>query len=326
MGIVKVESLSQVDGVCRMYCESDSELLEIVERAKSFTKEGKVADYIPALGHANQDDLAVSILYKNGHCVSAGHIEQTFTLQSISKILALALAIMDQGEENVFLKVGMEPTGDPFNSIAKLESMVPSKPLNPMINAGALAVTNMVRGRTVDERLGRLLELVHDMTENAAISYSRQVAQSEFGTADLNRALCFFMRKHGIITGNVEEVLELYTKQCAIEVTCRDLARIGIVVANNGRDPKTNRKILPEQIAKIMKTFMVTCGMYNASGEFAIKVGIPSKSGVSGGILGVCPNRLGIGIYGPALDEKGNSIAGVKLLEMLSARYGWSIF
>jgi glutaminase len=233
---------------------------------------------------------------------------------------------MDRGEEEVFSKVGMEPTGDPFNSISKLESSVPSKPLNPMINAGALAVTNMINGSTVDEQIGRFLALLHEMTGNSSIQYSEEVAKSEFQTASLNRALAYFMQEHGLIEGDVEDLIDLYTKQCAIEINCHDLAQIGMVIANDGRLPETGREVLPKRIAKLVKTFMATCGMYNASGEFAIKVGIPSKSGVSGGILSSYPGLLGIGIYGPALDKKGNSIAGIKLLEMLSSRYELSIF
>ncbi len=309
-----------------MYCKSSTELGELINRAKPFASEGKVADYIPALGKAHGGDLAIAIHYIDGSCYSAGDIDQTFTLQSISKILSLALVIMDKGEEEVFSKVGMEPTGDPFNSIAKLESSVPSKPLNPMINAGALAVTNMINGSTVDEQIGRFLSLLHEMTGNSSIRYSEEVAKSEFETASLNRSLAYFMQEHGLIKGDVEDLIDLYTKQCAIEINCHDLAHIGMVIANDGRIPETGREVIPGRIAKLVKTFMATCGMYNASGEFAIKVGIPSKSAVSGGILSSYPGLLGIGIYGPSLDKKGNSIAGIKLLEMLSARYELSIF
>ncbi|WP_261133850.1 glutaminase A [Bacillus sp. Marseille-Q3570] len=309
-----------------MYCETDEELLELVERARKYTDQGKVASYIPALERADQSDLSLALYYTNDKCVKAGDVEKKFTLQSVSKVLALALAIMDRGEYEVFQKVGMEPTGDPFNSIAKLETQVPAKPLNPMINAGALVVTSMIYGNSVHEKLGRLLALVHDMTNNSSIDIDEEVARSEFDTANLNRSLCYFMKQHSIVHGDVDELIELYTKQCAIQVTCVDLARIGMILANKGLDPETNRRILPERIATIVKTFMVTCGMYNASGEFAIQVGIPSKSGVSGAILGLVPPSIGIGVYGPALNDKGNSIGGVKLLEMLSQRYDLSIF
>ncbi|HET7657394.1 MAG TPA: glutaminase A [Bacillales bacterium] len=305
---------------------SQRDLEQLVETARPTTQQGKVAEYIPALAKADSGDLAVAIYTKNGEFVSAGNDETQFTLQSVVKVLMLALAIMDRGKDYVFERVGMEPTGDPFNSIAKLETRVPSKPLNPMINAGALAVSDMLIGLSSDDKLGRLLAFIHELSGNSAIRYNNKVAESEFRTAHLNRSLCYFMKQHGIITEEVEKTIDFYTKACAIEVNCRDLSRIGAVLANNGEDPNTNKKIVPDPIVRIVKTFMVTCGMYNASGEFAMKVGIPAKSGVSGAILGSVPEGGGIGIYGPALDEKGNSVAGVKLMELLSAQYDLSIF
>jgi glutaminase len=309
-----------------MACQTNLDLQQFIEEAKKVTKYGKVADYIPALAEANQHDLSAAIYYVDGTCVKAGEIETYFTLQSISKVLTLALALMDHGQEYVFERVGMEPTGDPFNSIAKLETVNPSKPLNPMINAGALAVTNMIKGKNKEEKFERIITFVRNLTNNHTISISEKVAQSEYDTAWLNRSLCYFLKEHGIIQGDVEELMELYTKQCAIQMHSLDLAKIGAVFALNGKHPETGMQLIPEKIARLCKTFMVTCGMYNASGEFAIKVGIPAKSGVSGGILAVVPNRYGIGIFGPSLDEKGNSISGIRLLELLSAKYSLSIF
>ncbi len=303
-----------------------SELEQFVEQAKQYARYGKVADYIPALGKADPNDLSIAIYLPDGNVIDAGDTTHKVTLQSISKIIALSLVLMDRGEQEVFKKVGMEPTGDPFNSIAKLEEIQPAKPLNPMINAGALAVTHMIAGASVEERFEWLLQFVRKLSGNPTISYSEEVAQSEFETAFLNRSLCYFLKQHGIINEDVEELMDLYTKQCAIEMTCIDLARIGLVFAMDGRDPFTDEQIMPLDVARICKTFMVTCGMYNASGEFAIKIGIPAKSGVSGGILAAVPGRFGIGIFGPALDEKGNSITGMKLLELLSKTYSLSIF
>ncbi|MDQ0246785.1 glutaminase [Bacillus fengqiuensis] len=309
-----------------MVCESNDELQRFIDEAKKYTKHGKVADYIPALGKANPNDLSAAIYFPNGNCLSAGDITQKITLQSISKVVTLAFVLMDKGEDYVFNYVGKEPTGDPFNSIAKLETNKPSKPLNPMINAGALAITHMIEGNSVNERFNRLLSFIRELTSNKEINYCEEVAQSEFETAHLNRSLCYFMKQHGIIDEDVEGLLELYTKQCAIEMNCLDLARVGCIFAKDGVEPLTERQLIPSHVARICKTFMVTCGMYNASGEFAINVGIPAKSGVSGGIMGAVPGRFGIGIFGPALDEKGNSIAGLKLLEMLSMEYSLSMF
>ncbi|MDN4523098.1 glutaminase A [Fictibacillus fluitans] len=309
-----------------MPCTSSEELKQIMMQARVYTQYGKVADYIPALNQADPDNLSVAISHPEGNCVSAGDVRMKLSLQSISKVLALALALMDRGEDHVFSKVGYEPTGDPFNSIIKLEISKPSKPLNPMINAGALAVTHLIKGESVQERIERLLYFVRKLAGNPSISYCEEIAASEFETAHLNRSLCYFMKQHSIINEDVENLIYLYTKQCAIEMNCLDLARIGLVFALDGFEPLTKEQLIPVSVARICKTFMVTCGMYNASGEFAVRVGIPAKSGVSGGIMGSVPNRFGIGIFGAALDDKGNSIAGVKILEMLSKKYDLSMF
>ncbi|MFJ7977010.1 glutaminase A [Peribacillus sp. JNUCC 23] len=311
-----------------MPCQSSDELKILVEEARICTKNGKVANYIPALGKAKANDLSIAIHYPDGRCLSAGNIEKKITLQSISKVISLALVLMDRGLDDVFGHVGMEPTGDPFNSIVKLETMAPTKPLNPLINAGALVVTNMIKGNTVEERFLRLLSFIREMTNDSTIGYCEEVARSEFETSHLNRALCYFLKQHNMMAENtdVEQLMDLYTKQCAIEMNCLDLARIGLVFAMDGVDPLSGKQIIPTDVARICKTFMVTCGMYNASGEFAIKIGIPAKSGVSGGIMGAVPGKFGIGIFGPALDEKGNSIAGIKLLELLSKNYQLSMF
>ena len=308
-----------------MPCRTTGELNELVSEAKKWTMRGKVADYIPALAKANPEELSVAVYHHDGTCVSAGDVQQKLTLQSVSKVLTLALALMDYGEETVFSKVGYEPTGDPFNSIVKLE-FSPSKPLNPMINAGALAVTHMIKGKSEEERFERILSFIQQLAGNPEIGFSEEVAESEYKTSDLNRALCYFMKQHGVIEEDVDELLRVYTKQCAIEVDCLDLARISCVLAMDGLEPVTNVRLIPASVARLCKTFMVTCGMYNASGEFAVRVGIPAKSGVSGGIMGAVPNRFGIGVLGPALDEKGNSIGGIKLLEMMSAKYNMSMF
>ncbi|KON89239.1 glutaminase [Sporosarcina globispora] len=310
-----------------MTCHTSAGLQKIVDEAALHTAEGEVAGYIPALADVNRHDLSAAVYnLKEKSCIYAGDYQKKFSLQSISKVLVLALAIQDRGYEYVFGKVGMEPTGDPFNSISKLETSIPSKPLNPMINAGALAVTNMIKGGNSEEKWHRIRMFVGRLVNDKNVSCNETVAKSEFETSWLNRALCYFMKQHGVIKGDVEELLDIYTKQCAIEMNCFDLARAGAVLALDGKDPETYEEVIPADIARVCKTLMVTCGMYNASGEFAIKVGIPAKSGVSGGILAVVPNKCGIGIFGPSLDKRGNSIAGVKVLEMLSNRNHYSIF
>lgn len=309
-----------------MPCQSSDELKTLVEEARKYTSRGKVANYIPELGKANPHDLSIAINYPDGTCISAGDIAKKITLQSISKVISLALVLMERGDRYVFERVGMEPTGDPFNSMIKLETVDPGKPLNPMINAGALVVTHMINGNSVDERFRRLLGFIQELAGDDDIICNDKVARSEFETGHLNRSLCYFLKQHKTITEDVETLMDLYTKQCAIEMNCLDLARIGMIFAMDGVDPQNGKVVIPAHIARICKTFMVTCGMYNASGEFAIKIGIPAKSGVSGGIMGAVPGKFGIGIFGPALDEKGNSIAGMKLLELLSRNYKLSMF
>ncbi|QFT88727.1 Glutaminase 2 [Bacillus sp. THAF10] len=309
-----------------MACRSSEELQSFVEEAKQVYFEGKVANYIPALQRESPNHLSCAIAYPDGQCISAGDVTRKFTLQSVSKIITLAIVLMDYGPEHVFHRVGMEPTGDPFNSIIKLETSSKAKPLNPMINAGALAVTSMIKGSNAQDKVEYIIDFVKKLTNEDEINYCEEVAISEFTTSFLNRALCFYMKGDGVIHGNVEEIMEVYTKQCAIELNCLQLARMGAVFAMDGLNPYTGEQVIPKNIARICKTFMVTCGMYNASGEFAIKIGIPAKSGVSGGIMGAVPGRMGIGIFGPALNEVGNSHTGMKLLELLQEKYDLSMF
>ena len=312
-------------GVSDLQSMPKHRLQELVEQAKPCSQYGKVAQYIPALSTANPAELSIAY-YSDDGCVSAGDATKSFTMQSISKIIALALAIDDNGFERVFEKVGMEPTGAPFQSMGSLAENASAKPLNPMINAGALAVTNLIKGETNQEKFGRILKLVQKLANNERIAYNQNVARSEFETANLNRSLGYFLKEHQIIDGDIEELLDLYTKQCAIELNGIDLARIGYVLAHRGYDPHRGEVILTEDIARTVITLMVTCGMYNESGEFAVRAGIPAKSGVSGGILSLVPGKMGIGVYGPSLNRKGNSIAGVKLLQLLSEQLQLSIF
>ncbi|RKD31548.1 glutaminase A [Thermohalobacter berrensis] len=301
-------------------------LQKLIIKNRELTQKGEVASYIPALAKANPQNLGICVTDLDGNIYKAGDYDKKFTLQSISKTISLMLALMDNGEEKVFERVGMEPTGDPFNSIVKLETIRPSKPLNPMINAGAIAVTSMIKGENADEKFERLLNLFRKITGNKELEIDSEIYLSEKKTGDRNRAMAYFMRDVGIIEGNVEEILDVYFRQCSIKVDCIDIAKIGLFLANKGVVPDTKEKITTEHIARVVKTFMVTCGMYNASGEFAIKVGIPAKSGVGGGILGVVPHKMGIGVYGPALDKKGNSIGGYGVLRDLSNELNLSIF
>ena len=303
-----------------------SRLPEWLAASKERCADGKVASYIPELSRAPQHALGIHILNAEGVSLTAGDCKISFTLQSISKVFTLLLALMDNGEEAVFDKVGMEPTGDNFNSMLKLELVQPGIPFNPLINAGAIAISSLIAGRSPDEKAERILQFFQLLSGNDQLRFDLDVYQSEAETADLNRSMAYFLKDNGVLNGNVHDVLDVYFRHCSIQAQCADLARMALVLAYDGMDPITGASLVPRRYVQIAKTFMVTCGMYNASGEFAIEVGLPAKSGVSGGILTMVPGKYGIGVIGPALNPKGNSIAGVHLLETISKELDWSLF
>ncbi|OWR27158.1 glutaminase A [Saccharibacillus sp. O23] len=301
-------------------------LPEWLERSRQEAAAGEVASYIPELSKAPREALGIHLLDKHGDSASAGDCGMAFTLQSISKVFTLILALMDNGEDAVFERVGMEPTGDNFNSMLKLELVRPGIPFNPLINAGAITVSSLIRGSTPEEKSARILEFFRKLSGGSPLEVNEAVYRSEFETGNLNRSIGYFLVENGVLNDSVEDVLSVYFRHCSIEATCRDLARMALVLAGDGTDPLSSEKLIPRRYVQIAKTFMITCGMYNASGEFAIKAGLPAKSGVSGGILTFVPGALGIGVVGPALNAKGNSSAGVHLLERLSQRMDWSLF
>ncbi|MCM3634549.1 glutaminase A [Paenibacillus camelliae] len=297
-----------------------------IEKSKSLCQHGKVASYIPELAKGNQAALGIHLIDGYGNEAMAGDASTVFTLQSISKVFSLLLALMDHGEQLVFDKVGMEPTGDSFNSMLKLELVQPGIPFNPLINAGAIAISSLITGASQQHKLDRVLDFFRLISGNEQLNYNEAVYQSELQTADLNRSMAYFLKDKGVIEQSVDDVLDVYFHHCSIDATCKDLARMGLLLAYNGYDPIRGKQLVPKRYVQIAKSFMVTCGMYNASGQFAIQAGIPAKSGVSGGILTLIPGAVGIGVIGPALNSKGNSIAGVDLLEKLSQHYDLSIF
>lgn len=302
-------------------------LLEtLVDKNSHYGNEGKVADYIPALLEADQLALGVCVVGLNGEEYYAGDYNKKFTIQSISKVISLILALSDNGRDNVFKKVNVEPTGMGFNSIVNLEAFNTEMPYNPMINAGAIVTTSLIYGKSPEDKVNRIVNFLKKATNTDDITINQDVYQSEKETGNRNRALAYFMKSEGMLEGDVEEILDIYFKQCSIECTAMDLARFGALLANDGVTPWSGERLLSRECCRIVKTIMVTCGMYDASGEFAVHVGIPAKSGVGGGVLGTVPRRFGIGIYGPALDKKGNSIAGLHVLKDLSEELDLSIF
>lgn len=302
-------------------------LATLVDKNKIYGKQGKLASYIPALLEADPESLGICVVeLSSGREFYAGECDEKFTIQSISKVVGLILALGDNGRENVFRKVNVEPTGMGFNSIVNLEVRDQNRPYNPMINAGAIVTTSLIYGKSKEEKFERIIEFMRRATNNPNISLNEEVYESEKMTGDRNRSLAYFMKSNKILEGNVEDILDIYFKQCSIEVTARDLARFGAVLANDGIAPWNGQRLMSRDVCRIAKTIMVTCGMYDASGEFAVEVGVPAKSGVGGGILATVPRNYGIGIYGPALDKKGNSIAGLRLIKDLAEELDLSIF
>lgn len=295
----------------------DRVLKDVLDYGARHRGEGKVADYIPALAEADPNHLGITVLTRDGVYHSVGDADHLFTMQSVAKALLLIYALVELGHDKVFSRVGVEPTGDSFNSIVKLETKG-NHPLNPFINAGAIAVMGLIleEGLTF-EHFTSFLERLAGRT----LKIDEKVYRSEKETGDLNRSLAYFMKSDQVIKGDVDATLDAYFKMCSILVSTRDLARFGMILANDGVDLINGDQILSAYHASLVKTLMVTCGMYDSSGEFAIKVGMPAKSGVGGGIMALAQGKVGIGVYSPALDEKGNSLCGVKALEFLS----WSL-
>lgn len=301
-------------------------LENLIENNRQYVEHGKLASYIPELEKANKEDLGIYIVTLDGKEFGAGEYKKKFTIQSISKVITLMLAILDNGKDRVFSRVGVEPTGDSFNSIVSLERKPSKKPFNPMVNSGAILTTSLIEGSSEEEKFKKILEFTRKVTGNDKIELNEEVYLSEKETGDRNRALAYFMKSNGVIEGNIDDIVDLYFKQCSLEVNARDLARLGAMLANDGVLPWSGERVISREICRIIKTIMVTCGMYDDSGKFAVHIGIPAKSGVGGGIMAAVPRRMGIGIFGPSLDEKGNSIAGTHVMKDLSEELDLSIF
>ena len=304
----------------------DELLEELLEECRHYTSEGKLADYIPELTKGNINDLGIYVLSSDGKHYHAGDYKKQFTIQSVVKPILLLLALMDNGVEYVRARIGVEATGKPFDAINVTDQTLLSEHLNPMVNMGAIAMFTLVKGDSYQHRFQRLLELTRKLAGNPDIELDEAVYLSEKRTGNKNRALGFLLKTYGMIEDDVEEVLDCYFRACSIKVSCKDLANIAYVLASRGKMPGTEERVFPSRYAHYVNAILMTCGMYDGSGDFAIKVGVPAKSGVGGGIMAAVPTRMGIGIFSPGLDDKGNSLAGIKVLEQLSKRMYLSIF
>lgn len=302
------------------------ELLEqLIEECRPCTAQGKVADYIPELSKADPSAIGIHIISSDGKQSQAGDTTTRFTIQSVVKPILLLQALLDNGIDCVKARVGVEATGKPFDAI-NADQQLDAQHLNPMVNMGAIALCSLIKGDSYEEKFQRLLNLTRQLAGDPSIEIDEAVYLSEKATGNKNRALAYLLKTHGLLEDEVEDVLDCYFRACSISVTCENLAHIGYVLANRGRLPHTNERVFPGHFAQYVNAILMTCGMYNGSGEFAVRVGVPAKSGVGGDIMAVVPTRMGIGIFAPALDAKGNSMAGIQMLEKLSKQLYLSIF
>ncbi|MBF2051477.1 MAG: glutaminase A [Leptolyngbya sp. IPPAS B-1204] len=299
-----------------------SYLNELYEKYRSLNQ-GNVADYIPELALAKPEWFGICVVTQDGHVFEVGDCDQLFTIQSISKAFVFGLALEDHGREYVNSKVSVEPTGEAFNSIVLDE--VTNRPYNPMVNAGAIATTDLIKGKTGTERLKRLLEMFKRYTGREH-DINVPVFLSEKATGYRNRAMAYLMLNFGMVSPNIDETLDLYFQQCSILVNAKDLAMMAATLANGGVNPVTKERAIDERYVQDVISVMLTCGMYDASGEWAYRVGLPAKSGVGGGITAVAPGKLGIGTFSPPLDAKGNSVRGIKVCEDLAKDFGLHLF
>lgn len=300
-----------------------SDQLEELHRKFSSITDGAVATYIPELAKANPDWFGICIVTTNGGIYEAGDSRQEFTIQSISKPFVYGLALEDHGRSEVLKKVGVEPTGDAFNSISL--DPVSGTPRNPMINAGAIASTGLIEGRTPQVRLGRILEMFGRYA-GRELKVDESVYASESATGHRNRAIGFMLRNFNVLEQDPMPIVETYFQQCSILGHCRDLATMAATLANRGVNPLTGVQAIRGEYVESVLGVMGTCGMYDYAGEWLYDVGMPAKSGVAGGVIAVLPGQLGIGVFSPPLDAKGNSVRGVRVCSALSRRWDLHLF
>jgi glutaminase len=295
---------------------------ELALQAPSFAAQGRVADYIPVLARVDASRFGIALATVDGRHFGAGDYEVPFSVQSVSKAFALALVLASDGE-TLWKRVGREPSGNPFNSLVQLE-YERGIPRNPFINAGALVLVDRLLSRTGDS-LGTLRDFLRRESGNASLDVDPEVAASEASHGHRNASLAHFMASCGNLENPVDRVLDHYFRQCSLAMSCLDLARAGLFLARHGVAADGSR-LLSTSEAKRINSIMLTCGTYDAAGDFAYRVGLPGKSGVGGGIVAVIPERGVLCVWGPALDRHGNSVAGVEALDRFTTRTGWSVF
>lgn len=298
---------------------------EIAEEMRVRADRGDVATYIPELARVSADQFGIAVIDNDGEAHVAGDADVPFSIQSISKVFTLTLALGKAGNR-LWKRVGREPSGSPFNSIVQLEREH-GIPRNPFINAGAIAVSDLIlSGHQPREALGAILRFMQFLADDPTITIDNSVAASEQRTGFRNAALANYMRSFGVLDNPVDLTLGVYFHHCAIAMSCRQLAMAGRFLAHNGINPTTGLSVVTPERARRINAIMLTCGHYDGSGEFAFRVGLPGKSGVGGGIIAIAPGKASIAVWSPGLDPAGNSHLGQLALEALSKRMGWSIF
>ncbi|GAA0852277.1 glutaminase [Aliiglaciecola litoralis] len=298
---------------------------EISAEMRKRTDRGTVANYIPQLACVDPNQFAMSVVLPDGQTFSTGDADTLFSIQSISKVFTLTIALGKLGD-HLWSHVGREPSGDPFNSIVQLEHEQ-GKPRNPFINAGAIAVVDSIMsGHQPKESLAEILEFVRFLANDKSICIDEKVARSEIETGHRNASLAHFMASFDRISHPVEHVLGTYFHHCSISMNCKQLAHAGLFLAFDGTNPIYGTRVVSPERSRRISSLMLMCGHYDGSGEFAFRVGLPGKSGVGGGILAVAPGEASIAVWSPGLDKIGNSKLGTEALELLVKHTGWSIF
>jgi glutaminase len=282
-------------------------------------REGALADYIPELATADPTHYGLAVVSVSGRSYVAGDVDVAFSVQSVSKPFVFALALMDRGLDAVARHVGFEPSGEPFNAISL--DAVTGRPANPMINAGAIVTTSLVHAADPAERYQRIHATLSAFA-GRTLGFDEPVYRSEAATGDRNRALAYLASASGALVGPPDEAVDVYFRQCSIEVTAIDLAVMAATLANGGVNPRTQVRVVDEAAARHTLAVMASCGMYDYAGEWMLRVGLPAKSGVGGGIAAAQPGQFGIGVFSPPLDERGNPSRGIAALEALSGEYG----
>ncbi|MEP1097147.1 MAG: glutaminase [Cyclobacteriaceae bacterium] len=306
-------------------CEMNyQEILNTIQQEVDFSKiSGKVAAYIPELAKISENKFGMFLCDLEGDGASFGDYEERFSIQSISKVFSLSLALLKEGE-TLWDKVGVEPSGDPFNSLVQLE-FENGKPRNPLINAGALVVCDFLISHLKNPK-EEYLRFVQEISTYSTIDYDEKVARSEKAEGFHNRAMANLIKAHGNLKNNVEEVLDFYFDTCSLSMSCKELAQTFTLYANHGRLLQQKKEILTSKRTKRINALMLTCGFYDEAGEFSFRVGLPGKSGVGGGIAAIYPGKYSVAVWSPKLNKKGNSAAGIAALELLTNITGSSIF